>query len=59
LINLTADSALLLGYVDELKYIPEKIIKDVIRDRDINNKFDGSEEKEQAQSFDIHIPDSI
>ncbi len=59
LINLTADSALLLGYVDELKYIPEEIIKEVIRNRDINNKFDETEKKEQAQSFDIHIPDSI
>lgn len=59
LINLTADNALLLGYVDELKYIPENIIQEVIHNRDINNKFDGSEQKEQAQSFDIHIPDSI
>lgn len=57
LINLVADSALLSGYVYATKQISQKLIKEVIRDRDLSNKFDTNEVKQQ--SFDVQIPDSI
>lgn len=59
LINLAADSALLSGYVYGTKHIDKKIVAEVIRERDLNNKFEENEQKEQTSAFDIHIPDSI
>lgn len=57
LINLIADSALLSGYIRETKQITDSIIKEVIKERDFNNKFDA--EEPSLQSFDINIPNSI
>lgn len=51
LINLVCDSALLSGYIYETKFITDKIVKEVIRERDFNYKPDSM--------TDLHIPDSI
>jgi len=51
LINLVCDSALLSGYIYETKSITDKIIKEVIHERDFNYKPDSM--------TDLQIPDSI
>ncbi len=51
LINLVCDSSLLSGYIYETKYITDKIVKEVIRERDFNYK--------QESMTDLQIPDSI
>lgn len=57
LINLVCDSALLSGYVLETKQITEKIVKDVVSERDFNHKFESDAPK--TKSYDVSIPDSI
>jgi len=44
IVNLVCDSALLSGYIYETKKITQKIINEVIKERDINRKFDEVEE---------------
>lgn len=58
LINLIADSALLSGYVAEIKQIDEKIINEVAQEREFKSRFSATEEL-KSQHFDINLPDYI
>lgn len=51
IINLVCDSALLSGYLYELKTITPEIIHEVVKERELGHK--------QNSISDIHIPDSI
>ena len=47
IVNLVCDSALLSCYIYETKKITQKIINEVIKERDINRKFDEVEQENQ------------
>ncbi len=50
IVNLVCDSALLSCYIYETKKITKKIISEVIKERDINRKFDEKETNEWEKS---------